>query len=357
MLGVALYACGGEGGFSPAGNMGTPRHGHTATRLASGEILIAAGLTKTSPLGHLETYDPTQKVFRPRAPEGFQARGWHKATPMEGGVLISGGWTTGGEALRSALLIHPGGGVLSRAMMKRGRYDHTATRLPNGGALIAGGNDGKRAIRHLEIYLPDERRFASARRPMLTPRQQHSATALSGGEVLIIGGAEGAGARYAEMYLPAQGRTRLVRSLTAQRSRHSATRLKDGSVLIAGGLGEDKTLDSAEIFDPGTQRFIPLASKLRVRRQQHTATLLPDGRVVLIGGWGGAGRTLASAEVFDPERRCFHLADGEMKSPRRLHTATSLGGLRVLIAGGASEAEVLGSAEILEMDPDREDEC
>ena len=33
------------------------------------------------------------------------------------------------------------------------------TKLPGGDVLIAGGNDGKRAIRHLEIYASGKRRF------------------------------------------------------------------------------------------------------------------------------------------------------------------------------------------------------
>ncbi len=357
LLGVALAACGGEGDFSPAGSMGTPRHGHTATRLASGEILLIAGLTKTSPLASLETYHPLQGVFRSRQAAGLRARGWHKATLLKGGVLISGGWTQGGEALRDSLLIQPGGGPVSRVLMKHGRYDHTATRLPGGDLLIAGGNDGKRAVRHLEIYAADEGRFTPARRPMLVARQQHSATMLEGGAILLVGGAQGRAARYAERYIPSQGRTRLVRSLTTQRSRHTATRLRDGRVLITGGLGREKTLDSAEVFDPETETFVSLKNKLRVRRQQHTATLLADGRVVLIGGWGGGGRTLASAEVFEPEGGCFRLVGGEMKRPRRLHTATRIGRRRILVAGGASESEVLQSAEILQIAPDRKSGC
>ena len=356
-LGIILSACGGEGDFSPAGNMNAPRHGHTATKLESGEILISAGLTKTSPLDDFEIYDPAQAVFKPYKIGGLRKRGWHEALLLRDAVLITGGWTNGGEALRDSFLIEPSGKLRARAMMKFGRYDHTMTKLPGGDVLITGGNDGKRAIRHLEIYAVDKGRFIPARRPMLMARQQHSATSLSGGDALILGGAEGKGARYAELYSSSARRTRLVRSLTTQRSRHSATRLKDGKVLIAGGLGKEKTLDTAEIYDPATEKFIPLKGELRVNRQQHTATLMPDGRVVLIGGWGGEGRTLASAEVYEPGKGCFWLVGEEMKFPRRLHTATSLDDGRILIAGGASDNEVLNSAEILTIPQDGKSGC
>ena len=352
-----MSACGNEGDISLTGNMNTPRHGHTATKLQSGGILIVAGLTKTSPLDDFEIYDPVQMTFKSYKIQGLRKRGWHKAILLKNGVLISGGWTTGGEALRDSFQIQPGGGLRSHAKMKFGRYDHSMTLLPTGDVLIAGGNDGKRAMRHLEIYEPGKKRFIPARRPMLMARQQHTATRLPGGKILILGGAEGKGARYAELYMPSQGRTRLVRSLTTQRSRHTATRLKDGRVLIAGGLGKETTLDTAELFDPATEKFTPLTSKMRVKRQQHTATVLPDGRVVLIGGWGGEGRTLGSAEVYEPRKGCFWLVGVEMNSPRRLHTATSLREGRVLIAGGASDSEVHQSAEILTIARENKSGC
>ena len=128
-------------------------------------------------------------------------------------------------------------------------------------------------------------------------------------------------------------------------------------MLIAGGLGKEKTLASAEIYDPATEKFTPLKGELRVNRQQHTATLMPDGRVVLIGGWGGEGRTLADAEVYEPGNGCFWSVGVEMKFPRRLHTAISLGGGRVLIAGGATDNEVLKSAEILTITHDGKSGC
>ena len=233
--------------------------------------------------------------------------------------------------------------------MKFGRYDHTMTKLPGGDVLIAGGNDGKRAMRHLEIYEVGKRRFhprsqthahgapAAHRHGAFRRRRPHPRRRGRKRE------------RATRSFIHLLGRrTRLVRSLTTQRSRHTATRLKDGRVLIAGGLGRGKNAGhGAEIYHPATEKFIPLKGKLRVNRQQHTATLMPDGRVVLVGGWGGEGRTLGSAEVFEPEKGCFWLVGVEMKFPRRLHTATSLGGGRVLIAGGATDNEVLNSAEIL----------
>ena len=93
LLGIALAACGGEGDFSPSGNMNAPRHGHTATRLESGEIFIAAGLTKTSPLDDFEIFDPAQGTFKPYKIGGLRKRGWHKALLLKDGVLITGGWT------------------------------------------------------------------------------------------------------------------------------------------------------------------------------------------------------------------------------------------------------------------------
>lgn len=354
LLILAGGGCSGGGETTLTRAMASPRHGHTATAIAGGRVLLAAGLTKTSPLGAVELFDPGKNAFEAAAGLEVRPRGWHRATPLrDGRVLLSGGWAGPSTALREAVAIRPGGRGAPPVLMLQGRYDHTATLLADGTVLLAGGNDGRGEQRAMEIFDPLAGRFLPTARPLLVPRQLHTATLLPGGEVLILGGAQGDGARIAELYLPAERRTRLVRGYAAAaRSRHTATRLPDGRVLIAGGLGPDRTLDTAELFDPRKGAFLPVKARMRTARQQHTATLLPDGRVVLLGGWGGGeGRTLDDGEVFDPEGACFAPLSVPLRARRRLHTATLLEGGGVLAAGGASDDEVLATAEILRVPP------
>ena len=75
--------------------------------------------------------------------------------------------------------------------------------------------------------------------------------------------------------------------LTIDRRDHTATLLDDGTVLITGGkttINVNTTLDSAEVYDPTTRLFSPLASTMISVRRDHTATLLNDNRVLIIGG-------------------------------------------------------------------------
>ena len=57
------------------------------------------------------------------------------------------------------------------------------------------------------------------------------------------------------------------------------------------------TLDSAEVYDPTTELFSPLASTMISVRKEHTATLLNDNRVLIIGGKSGSP-TLETFEYF-----------------------------------------------------------
>jgi Galactose oxidase, central domain len=135
---------------------------------------------------------------------------------------------------------------------------------------------------------------------MTTPRSLHSATLLPNGQVLIAGGASGGVLASAEVYDPSERTFRAVGAMTTARRLHSATLLPDNRVLIVGGYGEDGgALASAEIFDPATGTFNATGS-LRAARGFHTAILLQTGAVLVIGGYGTrAYPNVAPAELYD----------------------------------------------------------
>ena len=234
------------------------------------------------------------------------------------------------------------GRVTATARMSVTRATHTATALPDGTVLIAGGctadscelgPEGASA----EVYDPATGTFAATGR-MTTARSGHVAAALPGGKVLLAAGWGDAGVlASAEVYDPATGRFAATGSLRTPRGAPSITPLRDGRVLIAGGFDGSRALASAELYDPRTGAFSPTGA-MGAARSAHTATALPDGRVLVAGGSDDRDAVLASAEVFDPGSGRFTPA-GAMTVVRYKHAAGALPGGRVLVVGGSDSVD------------------
>jgi probable HAF family extracellular repeat protein len=294
------------------------------------------------------------------------ARTLHSATLLPNGkVLVAGGFNPGGPTIASAEVYDPNTGLFSATgSLNTARRDHTATLLPNGKVLIAGGRLPP-AYAGAEVYDPDTGRFTPTG-SMSTPRANHTATLLSNGKVLVTGGLNaGATLASAELYEPNTGIFTPTGGLNTARATHTATLLPDGRVLIAGGdNGTTTAFASAELYDPDTGKFSTTGS-MSTARTIHAATLLPPSTVrphgkVLITGGGSNPTTgvpyLASAEIYDPDTGAFS-PTGSMSSARWYHSATLLPAYelrphgKVLIAGGdMGRTTVLASAELY--DPD-----
>src|SRR4051812_39514257 len=129
-----------------------------------------------------------------------------------------------------------------------------------------------------------------------TARDSHTATLLPNGMVLVAGGF-GPVRASAELYDPASGTWMPTGSLNTARAQHTATLLPNGMVLVAGGFDSNVNVSaSAELYDPASGTWTPTGN-LNMARTSHTATLLPNGMVLVAGGFGVSG-DLASAELY-----------------------------------------------------------
>jgi len=191
------------GVFMPTGSMLTARYAHTATLLANGKVLVAGGISQSvsgSPLvvnSTAELYDPATSAFAPANSMGT-ARAGHTATLLvDGKVLIAGGLSDStdlGVGIVAAEIYDPKLGSFSpTGSMGTARVEHTATLLPSGKVLVAGGGSNPSTA---ELYDPSTGSF-TATGTMQTGRVAHTATLLQNGKTLLVGG-DGTGS--AELY-------------------------------------------------------------------------------------------------------------------------------------------------------------
>jgi Galactose oxidase, central domain len=306
-----------------------------ARRVAFPLLFLGAGLMLVQPCAG-QTWTATGSLATGRAD--------HTATLLPNGkVLVAGGYN--GSALASAELYDPASGTwTATGSLATGRAHHTATLLPNGKVLVAGGEDSSsNPFASAELYDPASGTW-TATGSLATGRSLHTATLLPNGNVLVAGGFDSSftGLASAELYDPASGTWSATGSLSTARLQHTATLLPNGQVLVAGGTGGP--IASAELYDPASGTWSATGS-LATGRFNHTATLLPDGQVLVAGGGDTSGNVFASAELFDPASGTW-TATGSLATARSGHTATLLPNGKVLVAGGDNNSGFLASAEL-----------
>jgi hypothetical protein len=324
------------GTWTAAGTMTTNRYYHTATLLSNGKVLVVGGKAGGTTLSSAELYDPNTGTWT-NTGTLHTARYFHTATLLPNGqVLVAGGYN--GNVLSSAELYDPVTGTWTATnSMNTVRGNHTATLLPNGQVLVAGGWNGDISnigIASAELYDPSTGVWTTTN-AMNTARQNHTATLLPNGQVLIAGGASNSGAtNSAELFNPTNGTWMAITSMAINRENQTASLLANGQVLVTGGY-KGSSLSSTEIYDPVSGKWLTNAV-LNTARQAHTAVLLANGKVLVAGGSGNSS-VISSVEVFDPAinpATGTWTTTGPLNIARANHTATLLTNGQVLVSGG-----------------------
>jgi galactose oxidase-like protein/Kelch motif protein len=253
--------------WTAAGSMSVPRAaGHTATTLLDGRVLVAAGTawdSKTQLDNALVNSVPSAELFDPRTGawtatgELNKARSGHTATLLEDGrVLVTGGRIVHSLAMADAELFDPASGTwLPAASMSSERYEHAAVRLADGSVVVVGGqlalkDDGPSTL--AERYDPATDDWSQAT-PMAMGRYRMTATRLADGGVLVAGGTTPAGpTNAAELYDPTTNVWTQTEPMAFARSGQAAALLENGWALVIGG-GPTSTTTQAN----GVERFFP----------------------------------------------------------------------------------------------------
>jgi hypothetical protein len=245
------------GTWSTAGNLAKPRYWHTATLLPDGRVLVTGGADQQdggTVLASAEIYNPATGTWA-AAGSLNAARRRHTATLLASGQVLVTGGETGTTRLASAELYDPTTNVwTSVGAMATDRTKHTATLLRAGSVLVVGGGADGVAATKAELYVPDPDTGIgswSTITSMNQPRRLHTATLLLSGKVLVTGGYDQTiGIQSsAELYDPARNAWKVLPPMAVAREQHTATLLGDNSrLLIAGGLG--KAQASAELLSP-----------------------------------------------------------------------------------------------------------
>ena len=283
--------------FQPAAAMATPRDSHVAVRLDDGRVLVAGGWSERRATDSAETYDPVPNRFIAAGTMTHARAAPAAARLRDGRVLITGGQNSEFEPLASAELFDPASSSFSSVgPMSVPRIGHVAVPLANGKVLVIGGRQARRGeiLRSAEIFDSSTGQFQRTG-DMSSPRHKHAAALLSDGRVLVVGGADARDQqgryRSTEIYDPKTGRFTDGPSMQWPRFkiRDAVAVLPSGAVLVAGGANR------LELYDPGSNSFVPVQGELNDPGEFATASVLPNGEVVVLGGYNEQIQTSTSA--------------------------------------------------------------
>ncbi len=274
-----------------------PRDFAVAVPLSTGSVLIVGGYnTVLGSLRTAEVYHPQSDTFSVLPSSLSVARELFTATTLaDGRVLVVGGFDTHAHQTQATAEMfdpHTQTWTLCTSHLADDRFGHAACRLADGRVLIVGGTHWRvgrptAVLASAEIYDPRTGRFHRTLGSMRTPRDRPTASLLPGGTVLVAGGQNGAdGPRTLELFHPDTETFSLLSAhLGEARMAHADAALPDGRVLLAGGWGPDAhaTLPNVEVFNPQNQIFA-FGPALPWSAHDLALVCFPDGLVLAAGG-------------------------------------------------------------------------
>jgi hypothetical protein len=320
-------------------------------------FLLAVSLAVA--VAHLRAADPAPAP----KPTGIR-RAYTITLLPDGRWLAAGGYARGNDprnqsdyVTNEALIFIPTTGKWTNTgAMMSGRIGHAATLLSNGEVLVTGGEvcvlipngahfDG---VRTAEIYNPASGKWRFTG-PMNQERSSHTATLLPDGKVLVAGGTTNSlvGLSTAELYDPKSEQWSNAASMKFVRAKHTATLLTNGLVLVAGGWNEQHNFRfDAELYDPIAGKWTTTGEMPVESRFFYSNTPLTNG-LVLLTAWSG-GYDWEVTNAWEVSKLLFNPANGRWTAigPRRRHLVSSTNLDRTLTILPESGSQFLASQEI-----------
>jgi hypothetical protein len=211
------------------------------------------GIQLTRALKSAEIFDPATGTFAPTGDMAVARSGLAAAPLPDGRVLVAGGGniadSPNGSA--SAEIFDPGTGTFSpTGSMAAPRYGGAGAPLPNGRAVVLGGEGPGATRRSPEIFDATTAKFTPAGDKTVVPLSE-AAAPLPDGRVVVVGGGSGG-----LIFDPVTATFASTSYMPAARFSPAVAPLPDGRVLVAGGssigygAGALELPYSAELFTP-----------------------------------------------------------------------------------------------------------
>lgn len=260
------------------------------------------------------------------------------ASQLPNGLVLVAGGEAQQTALSSAELFNVAmNSWASTGSLNGTRSMHTATPLPSGFVLVVGGHNPA-PLKTTEKYDPQQGKWISSA-SMFTERVGHTATLVTPGnaggtpKVLIVGGRNLAGALVigVDAYDTSTGNIGDAGQLYNGRAGHTASVMSNGKILFAGGEGDGALLKSTEIFNTSTGQWLQ-GPAMALPRAHHVAFAYKNK--VIVGGGNSALANGNSAELYDDANPAAWSSAGNMLENRSFATVNTLQTGKLLVAGG-----------------------
>ena len=342
-----------EGKWTDASVMNMPRKNHTSTLLPDGSVLIVGGITRTDAAdtsGPTQLLDLAERYFVDGikkwtlAGKMSNARTGHTASLLpDGVVLIAGGGSVVGEEdgkelkhLKSTETYdYRANAWIKSQSMNIKRWEHTATVLPSGDVLVAGGENSDGKLSSAELFKIDTKQWVVLD-DLSYPRARHIAVMLSDNRILVAGG----GSKTAEIYDIQSDKWTDIGDISQNVNLTAASRLPDGKAIIVGGYGVDGAQYQVEIYNPEFDNW-NMGPKIPKPRVRASLVDLNEGAILLVGG-----NQYTHSWIFDINTLTWTKA-AKMLTARTGQAATQLNDGKVLVSGGENrKGKMESSSEV-----------